>query len=80
MLIMEVEVKVTNPALFKKVVSTVNLDLQILDSETFNGSLCINRKDAQTVPFYGLIEADDYESDYGFVLALCEPKVKTKIL
>ncbi len=77
---MEVEVKVTNPALYKEMVSEVNLDLQILDSETFNGGICIMRKDNLTVPFYGLIEAKDYESKYGFVLALCEPTTKAKIL
>ena len=73
---MEVEVQITKPKRYKEKVTNVYLDLKILDSDRFSGSVCIDRKDQSSIPYYGLIEANEYEQEYEFVLVLCEPKIR----
>lgn len=66
---MEVTLHITNSELFEQKVDQVDLNgLSEEAAAVFNGLIRIYTRDGRIVPFYGLIEADDFESDFGFVL------------
>ncbi len=71
---MAVNLKISDPERYGSQVKKVVFDLEAMDQETFTGSLCIYLQDNKVVPFYGLIEATDYEDTYGFVFQCDEVK------
>ena len=66
---MSVKIKITQPALYERQVSAVDTNKLKAESDTqFTGLIEIHRKHQNMAPFYGLIEADDFEREYGFQL------------
>lgn len=73
---MVVTIKITNPERYNQQV--IQVDTHGLIAETkavFNGSIQIHKRDGSCVPFYGFIEADDFEERFGFVLAVSKSPV-----
>jgi hypothetical protein len=74
---MRVLIKFSNPELFENLVQEVDCNgLTALTSEEepigFEGIILIHTKDGKVHPFYGFIEADSFEEDYGFILEISE--------
>lgn len=68
-----VTINITNPQLYHRHVTSVDIQgLKIESHEVFNGSILIHKTDGSCIPFYGFIEADDFEERFGFVLAMNE--------
>ncbi|OEK01151.1 hypothetical protein BFP97_06345 [Roseivirga sp. 4D4] len=65
----EVVIQITDPKKFYRTVR--NVDLSSLNSEgndVFGGGIYIHTTYDQVFPFYGLIRANDFKSEYGFIL------------
>lgn len=66
---MGITVEVTNRQLYESKVELVDFEgLTAESEELFNGLLKIYLKQSGVAPFYGLIEADDFKNEYGFIL------------
>ncbi len=61
--------KITDHGKYDLLVRRVETDdLKTMSPEVFTGSITIVKKDGGFVPFFGHIEADYFEKDFGFVL------------
>ena len=61
--------KITDHGKYDLLVRRVETDdLKTMSPEVFTGSITIVKKDGGFVPFFGHIEADYFEKDFGFRL------------
>ena len=66
---MEVAILITNREKYTQKVEKVELDKLTAESaDIFTGAVHVTTKRGTIVPFYGLIEAKDFEGRFGFVL------------
>lgn len=66
---MEIAIAITDQLLYNSEVDEVNTEkLKVEGGSCFTGLIEIYKKSGTLAPFYGLIEADDFEREYGFVI------------
>ena len=70
---MKAAFRVTNPQLFNETVAEVEfLNLKPESENVFSGGINICTKANGVQPFFGLVYANDFETNYGFVIESVE--------
>ncbi len=76
---MRVGIQITDQTLYKALVDHVELEnLTVESGEIFTGHIQVYRKTGTVKPFYGLLEACDFEEEFGFKLCVEEITGKPK--
>ncbi len=66
---MGIQVKIRNKEVFQSRVGRVDVEgLKCEGTGVFSGGVCIYTLQGGLSPFYGLINANDFEEEYGFRL------------
>lgn len=66
---MAAKLKVTDRTKFDQTIQSVDFkDLHYQGANIFSGSVLMYTTDDNIIPYHGLIYANDFERDYGFVI------------
>ncbi len=69
---MSVSITITDSVLYQNTVKLVEHNLTASSAEVFEGRIMICTCERGFIPFYGLIEPNDFEEEFGFVLEQTE--------
>lgn len=61
-------IEITDNEKYQRLISEVELNGVLIDNNVFDGNITLFLKDHQVIPCYGLLQSDEFQDDYGFVI------------
>ena len=65
---LEATIEITDNEKYQRLISEVELNGVLIDNNVFDGNITLFLKDHQVIPCYGLLQSDEFQDDYGFVI------------